>query len=80
METLGNTALVFVCVCVCEQASLDFLPKQQNLVIIATHRLCVRGFHFHSSWQNIRSCPLSSDLQAGMLRALMHCVCVDNVS
>lgn len=36
----------------CEQAGLDFTPKQQKVVIIAAYCLCVPGFHFHS-WKKV---------------------------
>lgn len=36
----------------CEQAGLNFTPKQQKVVIIAAYCLCVSGFHFHS-WKKV---------------------------
>lgn len=37
---------------VCEQASLDFTPKQQTVVIRTAYCLWVPGFHFHS-WKKV---------------------------
>lgn len=37
---------------VCEQAGLDFTPKQQPALIRAAYCLCVAEFHFHS-WEKV---------------------------